>query len=129
MTTRVFYEEWQMQCCGTPFSVGDSVSWTAIPAGSHFVEDFGSIEGADIAWYEEHHQEPGTQVERVGGMVVSIRAIRQEFGPLSPDDKVLVPVAGAVLATDLSSANGWESESDDPAHPDYLFSGYVVTLE
>ncbi|MFF7734979.1 DUF6578 domain-containing protein [Streptomyces sp. NPDC007984] len=23
----VFYEDWQMECCGTPFSVGDEVSW------------------------------------------------------------------------------------------------------
>lgn len=25
-----FYECWQMQCCGRPFSVGDDVEWTAI---------------------------------------------------------------------------------------------------
>lgn len=24
---RVFYAGWQMECCGTPFSVGDEVSW------------------------------------------------------------------------------------------------------
>lgn len=23
----VFYEDWQMECCGTPFSVGDEVGW------------------------------------------------------------------------------------------------------
>ncbi|MGI5374932.1 DUF6578 domain-containing protein [Streptomyces sp. CA-251387] len=23
----VFYEDWQMECCGTPFKVGDEVSW------------------------------------------------------------------------------------------------------
>ena len=23
----VFYADWQMECCGTPFSVGDEVSW------------------------------------------------------------------------------------------------------
>lgn len=23
----VFYECWQMQCCGVPFSVGDVVKW------------------------------------------------------------------------------------------------------
>jgi len=23
----VFYPDWQMECCGTPFSVGDEVSW------------------------------------------------------------------------------------------------------
>ncbi|MEU0053847.1 DUF6578 domain-containing protein [Streptomyces sp. NPDC006309] len=24
---RVFYENWQMECCGTPFAVGDEVAW------------------------------------------------------------------------------------------------------
>lgn len=24
---RVFYADWQMECCGTPFSVGDEVTW------------------------------------------------------------------------------------------------------
>ncbi|MFK4105167.1 DUF6578 domain-containing protein [Streptomyces sp. NPDC019531] len=24
---QVFYEDWQMECCGTPFSVGEEVRW------------------------------------------------------------------------------------------------------
>lgn len=27
MTCKVLYETWQMQCCGKPFSVGDTVEW------------------------------------------------------------------------------------------------------
>ncbi|GGY40323.1 DUF6578 domain-containing protein [Streptomyces djakartensis] len=30
----VIYEDWRMECCGTPFGVGDEVSWpplTALP--------------------------------------------------------------------------------------------------
>jgi hypothetical protein len=32
---RVFYEDWQMECCGTPFSVGERVDWRLLllPAG------------------------------------------------------------------------------------------------
>lgn len=26
----VFYADWQMECCGTPFSVGDEVSWPVL---------------------------------------------------------------------------------------------------
>ena len=26
----VFYAVWQMQCCGTPFSIGDKVEWTVL---------------------------------------------------------------------------------------------------
>ena len=24
---KVYYEKWQMECCGTPFAVGDTVDW------------------------------------------------------------------------------------------------------
>lgn len=26
----VFYEDWQMECCGTKFSIGDTVKWPVI---------------------------------------------------------------------------------------------------
>ncbi|MET8243326.1 DUF6578 domain-containing protein [Streptomyces sp. NPDC005202] len=28
---RVFYEGWQMECCGRPFSVGEEVGWPLAP--------------------------------------------------------------------------------------------------
>lgn len=30
METQIYYEAWQMDCCGTPFSVGDDVEWSCI---------------------------------------------------------------------------------------------------
>ncbi|MEU6367226.1 DUF6578 domain-containing protein [Streptomyces sp. NPDC046931] len=29
---KVFYADWQMECCGTPFSVGEEVSWPLLLA-------------------------------------------------------------------------------------------------
>ena len=32
MKCTVFYDSWQMECCGTPFSVGDIVKWLVLKA-------------------------------------------------------------------------------------------------
>lgn len=32
MKCNVFYESWQMECCGTAFSVGDTVKWLVYKA-------------------------------------------------------------------------------------------------
>ncbi|MFC7266602.1 DUF6578 domain-containing protein [Streptomyces lutosisoli] len=41
----VFYADWQMECCGTPFSVGDEVSW---PLALEYEEDI-----LDGGWSEQ----------------------------------------------------------------------------
>ena len=32
MNTKVFYELWQMECCGEPFKIGDSIEWHVFKA-------------------------------------------------------------------------------------------------
>ncbi|MGW2643723.1 DUF6578 domain-containing protein [Streptomyces sp. NPDC001393] len=53
---RVFYENWQMECCGTPFAVGDEVAWRLV---AHDAEDIreGWGYGAE-AWVERHGSGP-----------------------------------------------------------------------
>ncbi|MDK1343741.1 hypothetical protein QNO09_10555 [Streptomyces sp. 378] len=93
----VYYEDWQMECCGTPFSVGDEVSWplllrdsgTAPGGGRHdrlteitgFVEHVGGVRmvraetglpvalGADLA-DEARRPEPGGRTRSVGLLCV-----------------------------------------------------------
>ena len=40
MKCTVTYDCWQMECCGTPFSVGDTVKW--------FVKAYDTVERSDI---------------------------------------------------------------------------------
>ncbi|MER7377082.1 DUF6578 domain-containing protein [Streptomyces lanatus] len=36
---QVFYADWQMECCGTPFKVGDEVSWPLLQSdGDEFLD-------------------------------------------------------------------------------------------
>ena len=127
MTVRVFYQSWQMQCCGVPFRVGDNVTWTVLEAHDELATAFGPIEGADIAWLEEHHQEDDP-MQTVTGTVVGIRSINQRFRRRWPGRNMFVGVDGDLVAADLESADGWESGDDDANPTGYSFTGYVVTL-
>lgn len=49
---KVYYEDWQLQCCGDPFSVGDDIEWTAI--AKHYKLPKHDV---DIDFMEEHHLE------------------------------------------------------------------------
>jgi hypothetical protein len=49
---RVFYEDWQMECRGTPFAVGDEVAWKLV---AHDERDRPGDAGYGApAWAENH---------------------------------------------------------------------------
>ncbi|MEU0583722.1 DUF6578 domain-containing protein [Streptomyces sp. NPDC006132] len=75
----VIYEDWQMECCGTPFSVGDEVSWPLL------LEDADRVFGG--GWHDQLSKVCGP-VEDVGG----VRVVREETGLTAalagdPDDE------------------------------------------
>ena len=51
MNTKVFYELWQMECCGKPFKIGDPVEWYVISA-DRLVRPF-DIDGLEY-FYDAH---------------------------------------------------------------------------
>ncbi|WP_406329389.1 DUF6578 domain-containing protein [Streptomyces sp. NBC_00203] len=65
----VFYEDWQMECCGTPFSVGEEVSWPLL------LMDADEVLGGD--WCDELSRMTGP-VELVRdeyeGVIMTLRA-------------------------------------------------------
>ncbi|MGV9352923.1 DUF6578 domain-containing protein [Streptomyces misionensis] len=66
---RVFYEDWQLECCGTPFAVGDEVTWTLVAcAGTD------RRYGAE-AWVQNHGGTGG----RTAGRVRDIELVHQEY--------------------------------------------------
>ena len=80
MATRVFYSGWQLQCCGDGFAIGDTVSWTAVPADAQLLSELGPVEGADISWREEHHPRKSQRLTTIDGTVTAIRVIREGIG-------------------------------------------------
>ena len=48
--TCIYYEAWQIQCCGDPFKVGDEIQWTG-----HYIGVWDSKVEQYVSFVEEHH--------------------------------------------------------------------------
>ncbi|WP_436493576.1 DUF6578 domain-containing protein [Actinokineospora sp. HUAS TT18] len=124
MAIQVFYEAWQMECCGDPFQVGDTVAWTLTPADLPF--DLGELVGAEVAepeFSEEHHDgaEPGTPVTR--GVVTFIQALTSRV-EVDPRTRSAHRIPGTGRLTPVRWADG--TEVGDAAES---FDGYLVEID
>ncbi|WP_217211688.1 DUF6578 domain-containing protein [Streptomyces sp. AC550_RSS872] len=67
----VFYEDWQMECCGTPFRLGDEVSWPLL------LSDAAGVLGG--GWHDQLTRIAGP-VADVPGKAGATRVVRGETG-------------------------------------------------
>lgn len=116
--TRIFYEDWQLQCCGEPFVVGAEVKWT-VRRPQDNPPWLPEVEPID--WYGEHH---GNETHALTGSVERIEATWRNYRPQEPGSRMLVPIAGTFRAQDVQSADGWEELNRSSEK----FEGYLVTL-
>lgn len=120
----IWVDDWQMQCCGQPFTVGSTVSWTLRPADPEWLE---AVLGADAAGEvdaaEEHHA-VGTDAETTDATVESIMAVHCRYAvPTGAQTQAGYPVHGSGVLTPTDSATGWT-----PNTGDLRFVGYLVRL-
>lgn len=119
-TCNIYYESWQIQCCGDPFKVGDVIHWTCKP-----VTEPRECNGMQILFNEEHHDR---ETHEITGVVVDIWAentcVPKDPSVKSYDYKVLPKTL-----TLLVEADGFESVRKDTEDWHYIFWGYVVTLK
>ncbi|MFF5470365.1 DUF6578 domain-containing protein [Streptomyces achromogenes] len=105
---RVFYEDWQMECCGRPFAVGDEVAWPLVAAepGERRERYYGAE-----AWVENH----GDRTRPATGRVRAIELVRQEYLVHADQrareriDRALDPDAGSEGPVVLPSPYRWEA--------------------
>ncbi|PKT72364.1 hypothetical protein CW362_13900 [Streptomyces populi] len=75
---RVFYADWQMECCGTPFSVGDEVTWPLLlDEGGETLGGGWSGAIAEITATAEHVRDDGAEMRVLradDGLVVALSA-------------------------------------------------------
>ena len=116
MTCNVFYEDWQIQCCGQPFKVGEIVHWTGEDADDE-------IKGFHIDFHEDHHAHHSLNIE---GRVTRIIALTSEE---VPNKKLYSFQKADFILTDLQEADGWESVQEATDEIYYIFWGYIVMLE
>ena len=114
----IFYESWQMQCCGEAFSVGDRVEWTGELPFEHPVAD-----GLIIDFVEEHH---GSAFLSIKGTVERIFSHCSEF---PKGQRCANYYKAGIKSTELQTANGHESENPDDEKTERTFWGYVVKLK
>ncbi|MGJ5751064.1 hypothetical protein FB563_4623 [Streptomyces puniciscabiei] len=147
---RVFYEDWQMECCGTPFAVGDEVAWRLVAHDAEGVRE-GHGYGAE-AWVENH----GGPDQETAGRVRAIDLVHQEYlaytdqralerldrarepsktrGPvILPSPYSMEPVPGAHTLEAVDTCPKWfehqEPGRDPGPHRIRRAQGVLVTLE
>lgn len=81
MEVKIYYEGWQLDCCGTPFAIGDTVKWACI----RFDHADWVFQDADYA-YEAH----GASHYLICGTVASIDEIQYQY---KEEDGFLLPIS------------------------------------
>jgi len=66
----IVIEDWQMQCCGTSFKLGDRVDWLVAKYGKR-----SEVTESDIDYYYEHHSSEWEKLFKAKGTVAKIQAM------------------------------------------------------
>jgi hypothetical protein len=123
----VWMDAWQMHCCGEPFSVGSSVSWTLAsdPERDFLASVLGDQVAGTVTHWEEHHGGLPDDAPTTAGVVRFIRAVRCRYGR-NPDhpQEALYPMKGSGTFTSVTSADGWDKDDGD-----VKFVGYLIELD
>ncbi|MFF4013871.1 DUF6578 domain-containing protein [Streptomyces sp. NPDC001843] len=124
---RVFYEDWQMECCGRPFAVGDEIGWRLVPYDEPQVREEARY-GAQ-AWVENH----GGPRRKTTGRVRSIDLVREEYAEPAPGDGGLSPVPGTWTLEPVEKCPKWfehqETVTKAGLRRARRTSGALVTLD
>ena len=91
---KIFIEAWQMQCCGDPFKVGDSVEWNV-------------VNNNDGYYYERHGGTAPDKLIAVTGTVSNILAVYRRDN-------------AEEFTVEVSAADGWEKEIDGAKFDYYI---------
>ena len=121
MNTKVFYELWQMECCGKPFKICDPVEWYVISA-DRLVRPF-DIDG--LEYFYDAHFDDWDGIYMLKGVVSNISVYYEKFELITaPGHNMLKPVPGTseAIATD-------SSEDVEEYRGELKASGYIVELD
>ena len=112
----VWIDDWQIQCCGDPFKVKDTVTWTVVKWNF----DTSNIKGLDkVDYYYENHDVEDFELI---GTVEHIQCIYQKY-TLDTKNNVYIPTEGILKDFKKEIATGYEENLND-----FQFTGYLVTL-
>ena len=98
----VFYEGWQMECCGTAFSVGDAIKWPVAKG----VRLNTPVQVGTIDYCYEAHDSSWQKLFVLEGGVENIKILYQRYAAASEDSRLMAPVCGEIV--EVNSAKGFE---------------------
>lgn len=130
MTELVWVSDWQIQCCGEEFAVGDDVAWPLLPvnrANTYFEPLLGGALAAGLTHSYAGHEEP--EVPHVSARVRGIRTVSCRYAPLPPpaDQRELHVVPGTAVIEPVQGIDKWYGTDVDPDGP--RFCGWLVDLD
>lgn len=114
----IFYESWQMQCCGNAFAIGDKVEWTC-----SMPKEYKNAHGIILDFEEDHH---GFATHSIIGTITKILAERSEF---PKGQREVWYNKAKTIKEELNHADGWESNIKDDDITERTFWGYIVELK
>ncbi len=116
----VWIADWELQCCGEPFAVGDVVSWRIRAEPSlHWPSPRDAEVVGAVAWAYDHHSD---EVETPTS--VAVRAINAVYQRFEAHNGTLVPLPGSTVLQPRTRADGREQD-DGPLR----FIGYTAEVE
>ena len=130
---QVFYEGWQMECCGTAFTVGEEVTWPLVPVDPQDVlgEDCDEEKYGGMRRVERHGGSGTPQETR--GRVRAIHLLSRVYAESGPGSRTFEPVPGEWSLEATGSCPNWFGHGEPSTGPGprrrRIEVGVLVTLE
>lgn len=114
----VLYEDWQFECCGEAYAVGENIKWLVLRVENIDIP----IKTDKIDYYYEAHSSDYKKLFVLEGKINKIKALYEKYAESKDNPKLLIPVDGFLY--DINSCQEKVGRKDDMA-----FSAYLVYIE
>ena len=121
MKAKIFYDLWEMECCGTPFKIGEGVDW--LVRNIDGIKD--TIEVDNLDYIYDAHNDDWENIYKLKGIVKTINIYYEKFEIKVVEGRnMLVPIPKISKIVNTNSSDDYEEEMDG-----LKASAYVVELE
>lgn len=117
MDCTVFYEQWQMECCGTPFAVGDTIRWIV----DKTTDLDTPIDIGKIDYCYEAHSDEWEKLYVFTGRIQGIKILYERFEQAEDGSPMIKRVDG--MLKDADAVDGLEDDVEE-----MQAGGYIVRL-
>lgn len=121
MKAKIFYDLWEMECCGTAFKIGERVDWLV----RNIDEIKDTIEVDYLDYIYDAHNDDWENIYKLKGIVKTINIYYEKFEIKEVEGRnMLVPIPKTSKIVNTNSSDDYEEEMDG-----LKASAYVVELE